>query len=73
MLSFRLLFSFVVRFGHGLAQRRNLFEQLLEFDAGETFNHGRELGDDLSYIAGQFARAATDTVSGIDDDHLLRF
>src|SRR6266436_1946601 len=53
-LTLDLLFVFHVRFGHGFAQRRHLFEQFLEFDARKAFDHWRQLGDNLGHVTSQF-------------------
>src|ERR1035438_10060006 len=68
----RVLFVFArLILAHRLLERGHLFKQFLEFDAGEAFDHGRQLADDACHVAGELARAAARTAAGIDDDHLL--
>src|SRR4029077_14243026 len=62
---------FDFRRSDGPSQTRHLFEQLFQFDPGQALDYRRELGDDLGDITSEFAGPATDTVAGVDDDHLL--
>src|SRR5262245_32012954 len=43
---------------HGLAQGWHLFEQFLEANAGQAFQHRRQLADDLGDVAGDLAGPA---------------